>query len=155
MPIISTTRRWSPAHLIIALLGVALALAMPPASYAKVTACRGDPILILGNWKLQSTIDISAAIEDVDRVEYTYYLPRTAGVAVFYDDTALAAKEHVQIIQQDGLLAARVEVRVVLNSGLAPVAVTTSTTFTNSNTGRVTTKAVSGMSGQVLVISAR
>lgn len=155
MPIIPATRRRLFIHSMSALFILAVVFSMPLTSHAKISACRGDPILTLGNWRIQSVIDINAAIEDVNRVEYVYYLPRTEGIAVFYDNTPLAAKEKVQIIQQDGLLTARVEAKVFLNSGLAPVTVSTSTTFTNSNTGRVTTRTVSGLSGQLLVIVAR
>lgn len=155
MPIISAKRRWLFTRIIPVLFAFALALNMPLTGHAKVSACRGDPILTLGNWKIQSIIEIDAALEDIDYVEYAYYLPRTAGIAVFYDDTPLASKERVEIIQQDGLRLARVQVTVFMKSGVSPAAVSTSTTFTNSNTGRVTTSTVGGMSGQLLVISAR
>jgi hypothetical protein len=155
MPRIAVTHRWLLTRLIPVLFAFMLALTMPLTGHAKVTACRGDPILTLGPWQIQSVIEIDAPIESIDRVEYVYYIPRTTGVEVFYDDTPLAAKEQVQIIQQSGLLAVRVEVKVFLASGVAPVAVTTSTTFTNSSTGRVTTRTASGLSGQTLIISAR
>lgn len=132
-----------------------LALGAPLTGHATVTGCRGDPMLVLGHFALQSSVDIAADIEAVDRVEYVYYLPQDTNIAVFYDDTALVAKETVTIIRQPGLLNARVVITVSLKPGLAPVGVAATTTFTNNNTGASGTRTVSGLSGQPLTIAAR
>ena len=145
---------WSGTRKLLALFALTLALTMPLTGYAKITACRGDPIIDLPLIQAQSVVDISTDAANVDRIDYIYHLPITKVLPVTYDNSVLSAKEVVTFVYDLTPGTLRLDTIVRLKPGLARVKVTTTTTVTEKVFGHSITQSVSGFSGQTLSLSA-
>ena len=127
-------------------------ISMPNQANAAITACRGDPIVDMPNYTVQSIVEISTDIKNVDRVEYVYYVPAGKVLPVMFDASPLAAKERVSFAK-GGWGNIQVDTIVYLKPGVAPVQVTTITTITDKRDGTSITKTITGKSGQLLIVT--
>ena len=143
-------RHWILLRLVFGLFALTLALGMPLTGYAKVLACRGDPIIDLPLVRIQTVVDIATSADNVDRVEYVYHLPIMGTLPVFFDDTLLASKEVARFVYDRAPGSWRLDATVYLKPGVAQVKVTAATTVTEKLFGNSVLKTASGFTGQTL-----
>ena len=141
-------------RIVLTLCALTLALTLPLTSYAKITACRGDPIIDLAFMRAASVVDIATDAANVDRIDYIYHLPITSALPVTYDASPLAAKEVVTFVYDLTPGTFRLDTIVRLKPGVARVKVTATTTVTWKVFGNVSMQSASGFSGQTLSVSA-
>jgi hypothetical protein len=145
--------RWLAKRILPTMVALILGLNLPLTGYAKITACRGDPIIDIGIAQIQSIVEIQTSLDNVDRVEFTYYVPFNATLPVMFDASPLAAKERVKFVKVASLSDVRIEAIVYLKPGVKPVAVTTTTNIipTVASLMRLaSTKSIVGTTGQIL-----